>query len=298
MKLIMPWSRPELMALGICSTSLLRIMLATPAVPIEDFVLQDAGVGDFAGDEPLGEDHAEGLGELDADLGGLAGGEGVGDAGDGAGGGGGVDGGHHEVAGFCGGEGDADGFEVAQLAEDDDVGGLPQDGAQGGMPGGGIGADFALFDDGFFVAVDELDGVFDGDDVGGAGLVDVFDDGGEGGGFSGAGGAGDEDQAVWRYRRRDDLLGDAEFPGVGDFRPDQSQDQGEVVALVMDVAAYASGGGEGAGEIELAASAAVPRRLRGEAWSGRRTRRTAWCTGACRSGSTARRCAWRASRRP
>ena len=58
-----------------------------------------------------------------------------------------------------------------------------------------------------------LDGVFDGDDVVGAGLVEVGDHRGEGGGLAGANGAGDEDEAVMvgeEFVQRGDVLGVAE----------------------------------------------------------------------------------------
>jgi hypothetical protein len=53
---------------------------------------------------------------------------------------------------------------------------LTQGGAQGGREVGGIYFDFALVDEAFFVAVQELDGVFDGDQVVGAvGVLRKFD---------------------------------------------------------------------------------------------------------------------------
>ncbi len=45
-----------------------------------------------------------------------------------------------------------------------------------------------------FVFEEVFDGVFEGDDVAIEGMVEVFESGGEGGGFSGAGGTGDEDE--------------------------------------------------------------------------------------------------------
>jgi len=57
-------------------------------------------------------------------------------------------------------------------------------------------ADFALRDVAAFGGLHDLDGVFDGDDVILARLVEPGDERGEGGGLAGADGAGDEDEAV------------------------------------------------------------------------------------------------------
>ena len=100
-----------------------------------------------------------------------------------------------QVSGFGGFDGDGDGFEVAHFADEDDIGVFAQGGAQRGLKAFGVDVDFALVDEAAFVGVNELDGVFDGDDVGGAVAVDVVDHGGEGGGFTGASGASDDDEA-------------------------------------------------------------------------------------------------------
>ena len=100
-------------------------------------------------------------------------------------------------------------------------------------------------------------GVFDGVVVGGAVLVDVFDHGREGGGFAGAGGAADENQAGVLVALGDDMAGNAEFFGGGDLRPDEAQDHGEVITLIVKVAADAAGGRDVLGEVELAGGAQV-----------------------------------------
>jgi len=66
------------------------------------------------------------------------------------------------VAGFGGQESCGNGFEVAHFADEDDVWILTQSGAQGGREIGGIDFDFALIDETLLVAVQKLDGVFDG----------------------------------------------------------------------------------------------------------------------------------------
>jgi hypothetical protein len=55
--------------------------------------------------------------------------------------------------------------------------------------------DLALGDDGFFVAMNKFDRFLDRDDVAAEVRVDVIEQCRERGGFSGAGGAGDEHEA-------------------------------------------------------------------------------------------------------
>ena len=74
-------------------------------------------------------------------------GKGIGNARDGGGHVGRVQRGEDEVAGLCGGDGDAHGFGVAHFADDDDVGRLAECGAQGGGKIGRVGADLDLLDD-------------------------------------------------------------------------------------------------------------------------------------------------------
>src|SRR5437867_7315461 len=89
-------------------------------------------------------------------------------------------------------DGDGGSFEVADFAEHDDVGGLAEHGAQGQGEGQADGfADLDLVD----APEDVFDGVFDGDDFA-VGAVDEVEAGVKGGGFAGAGGAGDEQDAV------------------------------------------------------------------------------------------------------
>ena len=101
-----------------------------------------------------------------------------------------------QVAGFGGLDGRGDGFKVAHFTDQNHVRILPQRPAEGFGESGNVAADFALGDDGFFVLVIVFDGVFDGDDVAVEVDVDVVDHGGEGGGFAGAGGTGDEKESA------------------------------------------------------------------------------------------------------
>ena len=77
----------------------------------------------------------------------------------------GVDRREHEVAGLRRAEGRVDGLLVAHLADEDHVGVLAQDAAQGLLEGAGVHAHLALVDDRLLVDVQELHRVLDRHDV-------------------------------------------------------------------------------------------------------------------------------------
>ncbi len=104
-------------------------------------------------------------------------------------------GGHDEVTGFGGLEGDLNGFAIAHFADENDFGRLAQSGAEGQRKRRRIAVEFALVNGGLLVLVQELDGVFDGKDVKGLVRVHFIDDGGERGRFSRSRGAGHQDDA-------------------------------------------------------------------------------------------------------
>ena len=122
-----------------------------------------------------------------------------------------VQGGENQVAGFGGEQRGGNGFEVAHFADQNHVGVLTQGGAQRGREVRGVDFDFALVDEALLVAVQKFDGVFNGDDVIGAGGVDAVDHGGQGGGLAGTGGAGDQHQAALLFA---DLVDDAREDSV------------------------------------------------------------------------------------
>ena len=106
--------------------------------------------------------------------------------------------------GFRGQQSRGDGFEVAHFADQNDVGILAKPGAQGGREICGVHLDFALVDEAFLVAVQEFDGVFDGDDVIGPRGVDAVDHGRERRGFARPGGPGHQNQAALLLANRFD----------------------------------------------------------------------------------------------
>ena len=144
-----------------------------------------ATLADFS-DQALRHQGADGGGDqegLDAD---------VNQTGDGAGSVIGVEGGEDQVAGEGGVDGDGGGLHVADFPQHDDVGRLAQHGAQGDGKGQADGfADLHLVDAGEQI----LHRVLDRDDLA-VRAVDEIQAGIEGGGLAGAGGAGDQKDAV------------------------------------------------------------------------------------------------------
>ena len=85
---------------------------------------------------------------------------------------------------------------VAHLAHEDHVGVFTQCRTQGVGEAVGVLVQLALVDEGFFTLVDELDRVFDGEDVCGLGFVDVVDHRRQRGRFTGTCRAGYQHQAA------------------------------------------------------------------------------------------------------
>ena len=109
---------------------------------------------------------------------------------------GGVDGAEDQVAGLGGVDAGLEGFAVAHLADQDDVGVLADRVLEGRLPVGDVEADLALVDDRLLVGEDELDRVLDGQDVHRFALVDVVEHRGDGGALAAAGDAGQDDHAL------------------------------------------------------------------------------------------------------
>ncbi len=100
------------------------------------------------------------------------------------------------MAGFGGGYGDAHGFRVAHFADYDDVRSLTQRGTQCCGKIRRISPNFDLFDDAANVLVLVLDGIFDDDDVASFSMIEVVDQRGHGGGFTGASRAAEQHQST------------------------------------------------------------------------------------------------------
>jgi hypothetical protein len=117
-----------------------------------------------------------------------------------------VQGGEHEVARLGGFERDLYRLAVAHLADEDDLRGLAQGGAQGAREVGRVRAELALVNRRVLVDVEELYRVLDGDDVVILRLVDQVDDGRQRGALAGAGRPRHEDDAVLQLGDVPELL--------------------------------------------------------------------------------------------
>jgi len=115
-----------------------------------------------------------------------------------------MEGGEDQVAGECGLDGDGGGFLVTHFPDHDAVGVLAEEGAQ---DAGEIQAD-AFVDGDLDDTIDVIfDGILGGEELGIDG-IDAADGRIEGGGFAGAGGAGDDEDAVGFLDRLGDIMVD------------------------------------------------------------------------------------------
>lgn len=105
-----------------------------------------------------------------------------------------MQGAEHEVAGFRGGQCQANGFQVAHLAHQDDVRVFTQGRAQRLGEAQGVAVHLTLVDQALLRLVDEFDGVFDGEDVVVFGVVQVIEHRRQSGRLTRAGRPGDQHQ--------------------------------------------------------------------------------------------------------
>jgi len=105
----------------------------------------------------------------------------------------------YEMAGAGGHQCQLNGFQVAQLTDEDDIRVFAQGTPQRGGKRFGVDTDFAVVDETVFAFVDEFDRVLDGDDVVAAILVAVIDHGREGRGFAGTRWAGHNYQPAMEH---------------------------------------------------------------------------------------------------
>ena len=190
--------------------------------------------------EALGDDGDDRRRKLDANLVTGPGGESIQDTVDGAGSPGGMERAKHEVAGFRGRDGGLDGLEVAHFTDEDDIGVLPERGADAFGEGGDVVVDFPLCHHATLVGVVILDGVLDCDDVTILVLVDPVDHRSEGRGLTGTGRTRHENepartaQEVLNHRRQAELL------EREDRRGNEAQDHAEHAFTAVDVDAETS----------------------------------------------------------
>ena len=139
-----------------------------------DFQRGDSAAG-FLLEQRLRDDRFQRLRQLCADLRLLGRRKGVDDAVDGFRRAGGVQGAEDQVPGLCGGQGELNRFEVAHFAHEDDIGILAERGLQRIGEGQRVNAELALVDETLLCFMNELDRIFDRDDVAFEGIVEVID---------------------------------------------------------------------------------------------------------------------------
>jgi len=183
----------------------------------------------------LGNDCAQVLGEHDANLLLLVGGEGVDDPVDRLGGGVRMERGENEQPRFGGGHRHADRLEVAHLADEQAVGIFPDRRLDSFGEAGDVGTDLALRKNGTRVDVDELDGVFDRDDVVRETLIDPIQNRRQSRGFAAAGRPGDQHEAARRFGERSDRGRQPQVLHRRDLRGDQAEYGGRASLLAQQV---------------------------------------------------------------
>ena len=155
------------------------------------------------------------------------------------------------MSGFGGEQRSGNGFQVAHFADQNHVGILTQSGAQGGRKVCSVHFDFALVDEAALVAVQKLDGVFDGDQVIGARRVDAVNHRGKRGGLTGAGSPRDQHQAALLFANLGDDRRKVQFFRSANLGRNDAQNHADVAALLKNVDAEAAQAGHAVSHIEL-----------------------------------------------
>src|SRR3954447_10882265 len=162
-----------------------------------------------------------------------------------------VQGREHQVTGLCRGERDADGLQVAELTDQDDVGILTQGVLERAGEGPRVLPHLALVHQATLVTVEELDGVLDRHDVLAPRAVGEVEDARERRGLAGPGRPRDEHHAAREGGEVVDGRRDAERLQRLDLVRDQPERRAERLALAVDVHAEPRLPGHRVGEVEL-----------------------------------------------
>ncbi len=170
---------------------------------------------------------------------------------------GGVQRAQHQVAGFRGGHRHGDGFGVAQFADQDHVGIFAHGGAHAFGERRNVRAELALDDLRLLAAMDELDRVFERDDVEPARGVQVVDHRRERGRLAGAGGAGDQHHALVVVAELLDDRWQRQLVDARDVLRNRAERGAEAGFLAVHVDAEAAAVGRHVGEVEVVALAEV-----------------------------------------
>src|SRR3954468_7775972 len=217
----------------------------------EDFQGGDDAAADFR-NHALADDRLKGGRELFADLFAFVGFEEFEHAGHGLAGVGGVDGREDEVTGVGATHGGGEANGVAHFTDHDDVRILAQNVFEALIEGDGVEADFALFNGGFDVFKNELDRIFESNNVIGVVLVDVLDHGGQRGGFAGTGGAGDENDSTGSFGDFFENGEQAKFVELGNAGFNVAHGQAPFAALLEAICTKAADAWNEIGEVAFA----------------------------------------------
>ncbi len=145
----------------------------------------------------------------------------------------------------------ADGFQIAHFADQDHIRILTERSAQRRRERWRIHFDLALVDVTLLVAVQEFDGVFDGDDVLGARRVYAVDHRGQGRRFTGARDACDQHQPARHVANLLHYLGQVKFVERANFGGNDAEHQSYVPALLEYVHTEAAQSGHAVGHVDL-----------------------------------------------
>ena len=140
---------------------------------------------------------------------------------------------------------------VAHFADEHDVWVLTEGVLQRGAERLGVRSHFALIDDAPLVLVDELDWIFDGEDMPLPLAIDLVDHRREGGGLPRARRAGDEHEAARLLRELGDDGGETQVGERLDVERNLAQHDGDAAALLEAVAAEAREVLDAEREVEL-----------------------------------------------
>ncbi|MNY23757.1 hypothetical protein D3C86_1574350 [compost metagenome] len=155
------------------------------------------------------------------------------------------------MTGFRGGQRQADGFQVAQFADQDDVRVFTQGRAQRLGEAEGVAVHLALVDQALLRLVDEFDRVLDGEDVVVLVAVDVVDHRRQRGRLARAGGAGDQHQAARHVGNLLEHLAHAEVFHAQHARGNGPEHRAGTAVLVERVDPEARHAGHLEGEVGL-----------------------------------------------
>ncbi len=155
------------------------------------------------------------------------------------------------MAGLRRGQGGFDRFVVAHFAHQDDVRILAQGTFQRDIETFGVKPHFTLIDNTALVAMQIFDGVLDGDDMAGAGAVDVVDHCCQGGRFPRTGGAGDQHQTALLLADLLEHAGQLQLIEVLHLEGDDTEHHGNGAALPEYVDAKAAQPRHSIGQVDL-----------------------------------------------